>query len=108
MPPKVPDDIKTTFSSTNLKWVNHIKEMNDYNEKLQRENKDPTGEYSFTFSTKQQSLINALKANGNDAQVVFQGIKDGSIDLKDYEPSKATTTSKSTGVAKSGKGKKKK
>ncbi len=81
-PPKVPDDIKTDFSSTNLKWVNHIKAMNDYNELLQRENKDPTGEYSFTFTGTQESLIKALKANGNDAQVVFEGIKDKSINLK--------------------------
>ncbi len=53
--------------------------MNDYNELLQRENKDPSGEYSFSFTKTQENLIRALKANGNDAQVVFDGIKDKSI-----------------------------
>jgi len=117
-PPKVPDDIKTDFSSTNLKWVNHIKAMNDYNELLQRENKDPSGEYSFSFTKTQENLIRALKANGNDAQVVFEGIKDKSIELKDYEPKPPVSkppvskppVSKPAGGggAKSGKGGKKK
>jgi hypothetical protein len=107
-PPKVPDDITTTFSSTNLKWVNHIKAMNDYNEKLQTENKDPTGEYSFTFTGTQENLIKALKANGNDAQVVFEGIKDKSINLKDYETPKPPKPPAGGGGAKSGKGGKKK
>ena len=102
-PPKVPDDITTIFSSTNLKWVNHIKAMNDYNEKLQIENKDPTGEYSFSFSIKQQSLINALKANGNNTDKVYKGIKDGTIDLKQYEPPKSPKSA-SAGGAKGGKG----
>ena len=97
--PKVPDDISSTFASNNLKWVKHIKAMNDYNEQLQKEGKDPTGEYSFTFTGKQQSLINALKANGNDAQKVYEGIIKKTIKLEDFEPS---------GGAKSGKGKKKK
>jgi hypothetical protein len=108
-PPKVPDDIKTDFSSTNLKWVNHIKAMNDYNELLQRENKDTTGQYSFSFTKTQENLIRALKANGNDAQVVFEGIKDKSIELKDYEPKPPVSkppVSKPAGGggAKSGKG----
>jgi hypothetical protein len=112
-PPKVPDDIKTDFSSTNLKWVNHIKAMNDYNELLQRENKDTTGQYSFSFTKTQENLIRALKANGNDAQVVFEGIKDKSIELKDYEPKPPVSkppVSKPAGGggAKSGKGGKKK
>jgi hypothetical protein len=112
-PPKVPDDIKTDFSSTNLKWVNHIKTMNDYNELLQRENKDTTGQYSFSFTKTQENLIRALKANGNDAQVVFEGIKDKSIELKDYEPKPPVSkppVSKPAGGggAKSGKGGKKK
>ena len=108
-PPKVPDDIKTDFSSTNLKWVNHIKAMNDYNELLQRENKDPTGEYSFSFTKTQENLIKALKANGNDAQFVFEGIKDKSIDLKDYEtPKPPVLKPAGGGGAKSGKGGKKK
>ena len=109
-PPKVPDDIKTDFSSTNLKWVNHIKAMNDYNEKLQTENKDPSGEYSFTFTGTQESLIKALKANGNDAQVVFEGIKDKSINLKDYQTPKPPVSKPPAGGggAKSGKGGKKK
>jgi len=103
-PPKVPDDIKTDFSSTNLKWVNHIKAMNDYNEKLQTENKDPSGEYSFTFTGTQESLIKALKANGNDAQVVFEGIKDKSINLKDYQtPKPPVSKPVGGGGAKSGK-----
>ena len=112
-PPKVPDDIKTDFTSTNLKWVNHIKAMNDYNELLQRENKDTTGQYSFSFTKTQENLIRALKANGNDAQVVFEGIKDKSIELKDYEPKPPVSkppVSKPAGGggAKSGKGGKKK
>ena len=107
-PPKVPNDIKTDFSSTNLKWVNHIKAMNDYNELLQRDNKDPTGEYSFTFTGTQENLIKALKANGNDAQVVFEGIKDKSINLKDYETPKPPKPPAGGGGAKSGKGGKKK
>ncbi len=103
-PPKVPDDITTTFSSTNLKWVNHIKAMNDYNEKLQTENKDPSGEYSFSFTGTQESLIKALKANGNDAQVVFEGIKDKSINLKDYQtPKPPVSKPVGGGGAKSGK-----
>ena len=107
-PPKVPDDITTTFSSTNLKWVNHIKAMNDYNELLQRENKDPTGEFSFSFTGTQENLIKALKANGNDAQVVFEGIKDKSIKLKDYEtPKPPVSKPAGGGGAKSGKGGKK-
>ena len=108
-PPKVPNDIKTDFSSTNLKWVNHIKAMNDYNELLQRENKDTTGQYSFSFTKTQENLIRALKANGNDAQVVFEGIKDKSIDLKDYEPKPPVSKPPAGGGgAKSGKGGKKK
>ncbi len=108
-PPKVPDDIKTDFSSTNLKWVNHIKAMNDYNELLQRENKDTTGQYSFSFTKTQENLIRALKANGNDAQVVFEGIKDKSINLKDYQtPKPPVSKPVGGGGAKSGKGGKKK
>ncbi len=82
--------------------------MNDYNELLQRENKDPTGEYSFTFTGTQENLIKALKANGNNAQVVFEGIKDKSINLKDYETPKPPVSKPPAGGAKSGKGGKKK
>ena len=82
--------------------------MNDYNELLQRENKDPTGEYSFSFSTKQQSLINALKANENNADKVYKGIKDGTIDLKQYEPPKSPKPAAAGGGKGKGGGKKKK